>query len=306
MLPRRTGWTALLAAGITVALGLAGCGTPASKTAALAPNAVTPTPTATTPRPTTAAAVTPVPTPTKKPTPKPKTTLKKTAPAGADTGPKPVTPPSDGVPATGAGTFTIGAGGTGVVGTGSTLVTYRVELEDGIAWGANPVWTPDSFAAAADAVYADPRGWIASGAAPITDAAQHMDQASWSFQRVSGPSFSVRILLATPGTTDKMCGQVGLHTEGVYSCRYGGTILINLRRWLNGAPGFPMDLSGYRTMVLDHEMGHLLGFKHMLCPAAGTPAPIMSTETIDLGGCTPNKYPFAADGTFIDGPFAAD
>jgi hypothetical protein len=305
MLLRRSRWMAVLAGGLAVVIGLAGCGTPKATFAAAPPATPTPTttPAATAPTP---PAVTATPTPTKKPSPKPRTTLKKTTPAGADTGPAPASPPSDGVPATGAGTFTIGSGGTGIVGTGSTLVTYRVELEDGIAWGANPVWTADSFAAAADGVYADPRGWIASGAAPVTDAAQHMDQASWSFQRVSGPSFSVRILLATPGTTDRMCGQVGLKTEGVYSCRYGTTILINLRRWLNGAPGFPMDLSGYRTMVLDHEMGHLLGFKHMLCPAAGTPAPIMSTETIDLGGCTPNKYPFAADGTFIDGPFTSD
>src|SRR4051812_19314978 len=150
MLPRRTRWTAVLAAGITIALGPAGCGSPASKATVLPPNGAPPAPSATTPPPPTAAASpTPAPAPTKKPSPKPKTTLKKTAPAGADTGPRPVTAPSDGVPATGAGTFTIAAGGTGVVGTGSTLVTYRVELEDGIAWGANPVWTANSFAGAA-------------------------------------------------------------------------------------------------------------------------------------------------------------
>jgi hypothetical protein len=30
----------------------------------------------------------------------------------------------------------------------------------------------------------------------------------------------------------------------------------------------------------------------------------MQEETIDLAGCTPNAYPFAADGTFITGPWA--
>lgn len=74
---------------------------------------------------------------------------------------------------------------------------------------------------------------------------------------------------------------------------------------LKGAPGFAMNLDGYHTMVVNHEMGHFLGFDHMLCPAAGQPAPVMQEETIDLAGCTPNAYPFAADGTFITGPWAS-
>ena len=127
-----------------------------------------------------------------------------------------------------------------MVGTGTTLVTYRVEVEAGIAWGANPVWTPDSFAATVDGILADRSGWTKSGDAPVTDAAQHMNNSSWSFQRVAGATYSVRILLATPNTVDKLCGSVGLLTQGVYSCRYGKTILINLRRWLTGAPGFAM------------------------------------------------------------------
>jgi hypothetical protein len=186
-----------------------------------------------------------------------------------------------------------------------TLVKYRVELEDGIAWGTYAPWTPDSFAAAVDGILANPRGWIASAAAPITDPTQHMNNASWSFQRVNGTDYSVRIRLATPNTVDRLCGAAGVDTAGQYSCRYGNTLMINLRRWLNGAPGFPIDLPGYRTMVINHEMGHLLGFDHMLCPGPGRPAPVMQTQTIALGGCTPNPYPFAADGTFISGPWAS-
>jgi hypothetical protein len=209
------------------------------------------------------------------------------------------------VPAKGAGTFTVASGGTDVVGTGATLVTYRVELEDAIPWGANQVWTPGSFASTVAGVLADPRGWTRSAAAPITDPSQKLTNASWSFQRVSGADYSVRILLATPDTTDKMCGSMGMDTAGVYSCRYGSTILINLRRWLTGAPGFAMSLDGYHIMVINHEMGHRLGFAHMKCPGAGRPAPVMQEETIDLAGCLPNAYPFAADGTFLTGPWAA-
>jgi len=284
-----------LATVLGVVLVLAGCGSPQQEAAFAVRR--TPTPTVSpTPPPTTPPPATP------SPTPKPKTTLRSTAPAGVDGGGGGTS--SDGVPSIGNGTFAAAPGGTSVVGSGSTLVRYRVELENGITWGSNPVWTPDSFAAAADAVLADPKGWIASADRPITDAAQHMNGASWSFQRVSGTDYSVRILLATPGTVDKMCGSIGLKTLGQYSCRYSNIILINLRRWLRGAPGFPIDLAGYHTMVINHEMGHQLGFKHMLCPSPGTLAPVMMQETINIGGCLPNIYPFAPDGTFVDGPYA--
>lgn len=264
------------------------------------PELTTPPP----PSPTPTRTVTPTKPPTK-PKPKPTATLQKPGTTGADIPQTPVTVPTDdGVPASGDRTFTVAGGGTGVVGSGSTLVTYRVELENGIAWGANKAWTADSFAAEVDGVLADPRGWTRSADAPITDAAQKLTDASWSFQRISGDGYSVRILLATPDTTDRMCGSVGLDTEGVYSCRYGSTILINLRRWLNGAPGFAMSLDGYHVMVINHEMGHRLGFKHMKCPAAGSPAPVMQEETINLAGCLPNAYPFSADGTFYTGPWS--
>jgi Protein of unknown function (DUF3152) len=154
-------------------------------------------------------------------------------------------------------------------------------------------------------VLSDPRGWTKAADAPITDASQKLTNASWSFQRVSGADYSVRILLASPATTDKMCGSMGMNTMGVYSCRYGSTILINLRRWLKGAPGFAMNLDGYHTMVINHEMGHRLGFAHMKCPGAGQPAPVMQEETINLAGCVPNEYPFSPEGTFYTGPWAS-
>ncbi len=243
------------------------------------------------------------PSPSRRPTPRPTATLKKTVSAGVDAGPAPAST-SDGVPTSGAGTFTVASGGTGIVGTGTTLVKYRVEVEDGIAWGSNPVWTPDSFAAAVDAILANPRGWIQSGITPITDSAENMTNASWSFQRTSGTDYSVRIRLATPNTTDKLCGSVGLTTQGQYSCRYGTSEVINLRRWLRGVPGFGTDLNGYRNMVINHEMGHFLGFDHMLCPGSGQPAPVMQQQTIALNGCLPNPYPFTASGTFVIGPWA--
>ena len=57
-------------------------------------------------------------------------------------------------------------------------------------------------------------------------------------------------------------------------------------------------------MVINHKLGHLLGFDHMLCPGPDRPAPVIQTQAITLNGCTPDPYPFAADGRFISGPWA--
>jgi len=245
------------------------------------------------------------PSTTRKPSPKPTKTYTKTVAPGADipTTKASPTPVSDGVPTHGAGTFAIAGGTSDVVGTGTTLVKYQVEVEQGINWGTITPWTAAGFASAVGGVIGGERGWITSGEHPVTDAAEQMTDASWAFQRVSDGTYSVRVRLATPDTVDKLCGSAGVDTQGVYSCRYGKNILINLRRWLKGATGFT-DLSVYRTMVVNHEMGHFLGFNHMLCPGSGQLAPVMQTQTIALNGCVANSHPFTAEGQFVMGPWA--
>ena len=300
--------TLRLGAVVMMVYALAACAHPAAKQPGAAgawsdvglPSAVAPAPSPAVPS---SAVPSKKASPTRKPTPHPSTTLKKTVAAGGDTGGKAATT-NDGVPQVGSGTFTVAGGGTDVVGTGSTLVKYRVELEDGIKWGNNPVWTTDQVAGVVDTAIAGPHGWTVSAAHPVTYGPDKLTNMSWSFQRVSGDDYSVRLRLATPGTVDKLCGQVGVQTQGVYSCRYGQTILLNLRRWLKGIPGYPA-YNTFHDMTINHEMGHFLGFDHMKCPGAGKPAPIMQTQTIALNGCTFNSYPFLDDGTFESGPWVS-
>lgn len=298
-----------LAVAAVAAVTLAACSTPESPAVQAADAGPEGTPSASAsprPSPSPSRKPKPKPKPTPKPSPKPTRTLTKMVPAGGDvpTG-KPKPTPSDGVPLSGARTFTTAPGVGEVVGTGVTLVTYRVQVENGITWGANEVWTPDSFSAVVQEVFANPRSWIASAASPITDPAEKLTDASWSFQRVdTTKKASIAIRLATPNTVDKLCGAQGVVTEGQYSCRYANIIMINLRRWLKGVAGFATDLPGYRNMVINHETGHFLGFDHMLCPGAGQPAPVMQTQTIALAGCAVNPYPFLEDNTFVTGPWA--
>lgn len=245
------------------------------------------------------------PSPSKKPTPKASASVRKVNPGGDTGGAKP-TSTNDGVPSQGSGTFSVATGGTDVIGSADagTLVKYRVELENGIQWGTYPVWTTTSLAAEVDRAIAAPDGWTKSGEHHVTYGPNKISDASWNFQRVSGDDYNVVLKLATPGTVDRLCKAVGVNTQGIYSCRYGKTILLNLRRWLKGIDGFPAGID-FHAMTVLHEMGHFLGFDHMKCPGSGQVAPVMQTQTIALNGCKPNAYPFTSDGTFVQGPWAS-
>jgi hypothetical protein len=236
---------------------------------------------------------------------KPSASVKKVNPGG-DTGGGKAVNTNDGVPQLGSGTFTPAGGETDVVGSADaeTLVKYQVELENGIQWGSNQVWSTSSLATEVDRAIASPQGWTMSGQHHVTYGPNKISDASWKFKRVSGGDYNVVLRLATPGTVDKLCKAVGVSTKGIYSCRYGKTILLNLRRWLKGIDGFPAGID-FHSMTVLHEMGHFLGFDHMKCPGAGKTAPVMQTQTIALNGCTPNSFPFTADGTFVQGPWAA-
>ncbi|MFC7243223.1 DUF3152 domain-containing protein [Catellatospora aurea] len=173
----------------------------------------------------------------------------------------------------GEGTFVTAAGSSPVVGDAGTLRRYQVQVEEGIT-----AFDPDGFAAVVEEVLADEHSWIASK--------------KWRFQRVApGASANFRIMLSTPGTTDRLCAKAGLQTNGIFSCRYGDNVVINLRRWTNGADGFT-DMEVYRHMVINHEVGHFLGKGHVNCPGNGKLAPVMQQQTKSLQGCKPNPYPY--------------
>jgi hypothetical protein len=67
-------------------------------------------------------------------------------------------------------------------------------------------------------------------------------------------------------------------------------VAINADRWRTATPQWPADLVTYRQMLVNHEVGHLLGLKHRRCPGAG-PAPVMEQQSTNLGGCRPNPWP---------------
>jgi len=150
-------------------------------------------------------------------------------------------------------------------------VSYRVEVEIGTGESAL------TFAAAVDSTLADPAGWTGQG--------------RWSLQRVPANDVDLVIRLATPATVDKVCEAVGLDTGGYFSCRAGQFVMINLDRWLGAVPEYGGDVALYRHYVINHEVGHGLGFGHQACRVRGGPAPVMQQQTRGLNGCLPNGWP---------------
>lgn len=170
------------------------------------------------------------------------------------------------VPRAATGDLVVVPGGDAGPGEGEVL-RVRVEVERGL-----PV-DGTVFAAAVMRTLNDPRGWGADG--------------TLSFARVDGKA-DLRVVLASPDEVDRLCAP--LQTDGTVSCGRAGRAVLNYARWARATDEFP-DRARYRQYVVNHEVGHLLGHPHEVCPGAGRPAPVMQQQTLRVAPCEPNPWP---------------
>lgn len=271
--PRRRGRTALVAGLVTVGLlGSAAFFLDGGRgdTTGAAPH----------PRGTVRTSPTPTPAPSRTPPASPTPTPPPSSPAPTST---PTSTRID-VPATGPGTFVTARAGGAKVGRGTRLLRYAVQVETGLDI------SPDRAANEMADILAAPRGWARNGVS--------------SFQLVgAGQPYDLMVKIATPGTADALCW-AGIHqdTHGEYNCEIPDGVVVNLKRWVKGSPRFDGPIHEYRALIVNHEMGHFLGYTHQTCAGPGQLAPVMMQQIKGLHGCVANAWPYDRNGDLVTGP----
>ena len=104
----------------------------------------------------------------------------------------------------------------------------------------------------------------------------------------------IRVVLATPSKVDAYCRRGGAYTGGKWSCFNGfGVAALNAKRWRTGptTAHYP-SLDQYRAYLVDHEVGHGLGYGHRTCPRKGALANVMLPQSRVFYGCRPNGWPY--------------
>ncbi|MEU0816423.1 DUF3152 domain-containing protein [Streptomyces mirabilis] len=157
--------------------------------------------------------------------------------------------------------------------------TYRVDVEKGLGLDAA------LFAQAVQKTLNDKRSWAHNGAR--------------TFERISSGTPDFVITLASPGTTAEWCAKSGLDTtEDNVSCDSASTerVMINAYRWAQGSKTYGDAIHPYRQMLINHEVGHRLGYGHVTCNKDGELAPVMQQQTkfLDHDGihCRANPWPY--------------
>ncbi|MFJ3201729.1 DUF3152 domain-containing protein [Streptomyces sp. NPDC086989] len=186
------------------------------------------------------------------------------------------------VPQSGPGVFSASSRSGQPQGRGPAR-RWRIEVEDGSGVDAN------TAAQSVEKILGDPRGWI--------------NDPAYGFQLVgAGQPVDFTVKIATPRTTDRLCEVVTPELIGETNCRAGHTVVVNLKRWLEGSPQFKGAVEEYRALIVNHEVGHEIGRDHETCPGPGKPAPAMMQQIKGLLGCVANAWPFDGNGTYLSGP----
>ena len=190
----------------------------------------------------------------------------------------------------GAGTWTVVPGAGPQFGTGR-LFTYTVEVEDGVTLPGGP----QGFASTVDATLRNPKSWVGSRA--------------YAFQRIDDSrAADIRITLTSQLTQRAICGFAIPFEASCWDADLQ-QVVLNTARWARGAVAFQGNVVEYQQYVVNHEVGHGLGFPHVPCEATGRLAPIMMQQTWGVSNgylaalgsdgvpadgqvCEPNAWPF--------------
>jgi hypothetical protein len=177
-------------------------------------------------------------------------------------------------------TWRIVPGAEPQVGRGTAKVfKYTVEVENGIdptTFGGD-----DAFAGMVGQTLANPKGWT------------HNPQ--FAFTRIDNGNPDFRITLTSPMTVREGCGYEFPLETSCYNPSYGPTgqprVFINEARWVRGAVPFEGDVGSYRQYLVNHEVGHAIGYlRHEPCDKQGGLAPVMMQQTFSTDNDDAAKF----------------
>ncbi|MCV7014450.1 DUF3152 domain-containing protein [Mycolicibacterium madagascariense] len=168
-------------------------------------------------------------------------------------------------------TWHIVPGTTPKVGQGTVKsFTYTVEVEDGI--DTTSIGGDEAFARMVSETLANPKSWTHNPQIAFT----RIDDVTQG-----APDF--RVSLTSPMTVREGCGYDIPLEASCYNPAYLGDqprVFINEARWVRGAVPFQGDIGSYRQYVINHEVGHAIGYrKHEPCGDNGALAPVMMQQT---------------------------
>lgn len=191
-----------------------------------------------------------------------------------------VLPEGEPFTAQGARTWHIVPGTTPQVGQGAAKVfSYTIEVEDGIdtmGFGGD-----EAFARMATQTLASQKSWT------------HNPQ--FAFVRIDAGTPDFRISLTSPDTVREGCGYEIQLESSCYNPRYGENgeqrVFINEARWVRGAVPFQGDITSYRQYVINHELGHAIGYRsHEPCEQDQQLAPVMMQQTFSTSNDVAAKF----------------
>lgn len=170
-------------------------------------------------------------------------------------------------------------------GTAKTF-TYTVEIEDGVdttSYGGD-----EGFARMVSQTLGNPKSWI------------HNPQ--FAFLRVDETSDAqpdFRVSLTSPMTVREGCGyEIELEAScynPAFTPMSGGPeeqrVFVNEARWVRGAVPFQGDIGSYRQYLINHEVGHAIGYQHHEpCESNGALAPVMMQQTFSTANNDAAKF----------------
>lgn len=139
----------------------------------------------------------------------------------------------------------------------------------------------DEFAQNAHITLNDPRGWSLNG---------YVKFIRYPSNAIPPPDKrQLRMILASPEIIAQMPG-----CSGKLSCQWNNCVFINDHRWCYGSPNRPSSLAEYRQYVVNHEVGHWFGLKHVILecsPNNPVLAPVMKQQSRGLHNCIPTTWP---------------